>query len=139
MTPQSVIAKGKVLENFIVDRLRVSGLDPRAARNPGSGNGVAKADIWNSLNLAIECKNQKNFSQDWLKQSERQATGGQPWCVIWHRPKTPLEDSVVILPLWHYEELLKRNKEPVMKEMDKTVKWKVESLKRAANELLKEL
>ena len=62
MKTQSAIQKGKQLEEFIVDELRLSGLDRRAYRQKGSGNGLNKGDVWKDLNLCIEAKNQKNFS-----------------------------------------------------------------------------
>ena len=139
MDPQSAIAKGKLLENFIVDRLRVTGIDIRASRTPGSGNGLAKGDISTDINVAFEAKNQKRFSPEWLKQSEKQATNGQAWAVVWHPPRVPMESCVAIIPWWHYEELLKRSREPVVKQEDRTLRWKIESLRKAANELLKEL
>ena len=52
-TPKSNIQKGKQLENFIVDRLRITGLDTRAYRQKGSGNGLNKGDIWNDLNISF--------------------------------------------------------------------------------------
>ena len=63
MNPKSAIEKGKRLENHVVDRLRETGLDPKACRSAGSGSGNRdKADIVTSLmvdgeNLGIECKN----------------------------------------------------------------------------------
>jgi hypothetical protein len=41
---------------------------------------------------------------------------------------------------WSYfEELLKKTKEPVMKELDRTMKWKLEKLKQSVSEVIKEL
>ena len=53
MKPKSAIAKGKILEEFISERLIKSGLDCRAHRQKGSGSGEAKCDISNNLNLCI--------------------------------------------------------------------------------------
>lgn len=139
MTPANAIAKGKLLENFIVERLKSTGIDIRASRTPGSGNGLAKGDIATDINVAFEAKNQKRFSPEWLKQSEKQATNGQAWAVIWHPPHVPMESSVAIIPWWHYEELLGRSRAPLLKQEDRTLRYKIETLKRSATELLKEL
>ena len=138
MNPKSAIKKGKELEDFIVERLRVTGIDTRAARTPGSGNGLIKADIWNDLNLYIECRNRKNFSPAWINEVEQCAKSLTP-LLIWHPPRVPMESCVAIIPWWHYEDLLKRHKEPVVKEPDRAFRWKLEQLKKAVSEVLKEL
>ncbi len=84
MKVKSAIAKGKELEKWVIERLKLSGLDRRSHRNPGSGSGLAKGDVDNDLNLCIECKNQKNFSKEWYKQAERESMGTQEPVVVWH-------------------------------------------------------
>ena len=76
MKPKSAIEKGKKLENYVVDRLRETGLDPKACRSAGSGSGTRdKADIVTNLmvdgeNLGIECKNHsKPNIGEWWKQT----------------------------------------------------------------------
>lgn len=137
MQAKSNIAKGKILENWIVERLKLSGLDTRAARTPGSGNGKMKGDIWNDLNLCIEAKNQKNFSREWAKQAKRESLGSQVPIVVWHPPQTPMEDSVAIIDWGYLEELLLRAKEPKIKEMDRQMMWDLNGLKSAINKVLK--
>jgi len=44
MKPKSAIAKGKELEIHICDRIIETGLDTRAKRSPGSGNGTRETD-----------------------------------------------------------------------------------------------
>ena len=73
MKPKSAIEKGKLLEDHIVDRIRGIGLDPRAMRSSGSGNGNReKSDINTSMlvlgqNAGIEAKNQKVTAREkWL-------------------------------------------------------------------------
>ena len=138
-TPKSSIAKGKALENWIVDRLRLSGLDKRAYRQKGSGNGLNKGDIWNDLNLCIEAKNTKIFPHKALKQVAREAMGYQKEVIVWHPPQTPMEASIVLIHWDYFEELLKKTKEPEMRQPDKSMKWKLENLKRSISEVLKEL
>lgn len=139
MNPKSNIAKGKILENWIVDRLHISGLDIRAYRQKGSGNGLNKGDVWNDLNLCIEAKNCKNFSQDWFKQVKRESLGVQIPVVVWHKNQVPLEDSVVIISWNYFEELLLKSKEPELKQPDREVAWKVKSAINSLKALLKEL
>jgi len=139
MNPKSNIAKGKILENWIVDRLRLSGLDTRAYRQKGSGSGLNKGDVWNDLNLCIEAKNQKNFSQEWAKQAKRESMGTQTPVVVWHPPQVPLEDSVVIIQWCYFEELLLKSKDPELKQPDRAVAWKVKSAINSLKALLKEL
>jgi hypothetical protein len=101
VNPKSAIQKGKELEEFIVQRLRLTGLDTRAYRQKGSGSGLNKGDVWNDLNLCFEAKNtaKPNLGPS-LKQVNREALGTQIPVMVWHRPRTPLEDSVVIID-WH--------------------------------------
>jgi len=140
MKTQSAIAKGKLLESFIVDRLRATGLDIRAARNPGSGNGKLKGDIWNDLNICFEAKNTANPNLGpTIKQVRREALGTQIPVIVWHPPQIPLEDSVVIID-WHYfEELLLKTQQPKTINPDRALAWKVKSLIQSAKQLLKEL
>ena len=137
MKAKSAIAKGKELENWIVDRLRISGLDARAYRQRGSGNGLNKCDIWNDLNLCIEAKNCKNFSRDWFRQVKRESLGVQIPVVVWHTNGVPLEDSVAIIS-WNYlEELLQAQKQPVSKAPDKSEAWAIRRLVEAAKAVVK--
>ncbi len=76
MLTKSAIAKGKELENYIADQLVEKGLDLKACRSHGSGNGNReKADIWTSLtilgrNVGIEAKNHAiPHIKDWWQQA----------------------------------------------------------------------
>ena len=77
MKPQSAIAKGKILENYISDQIREKGLDQFAARSAGSGNGNReKADIKTSMqvlgrNAGFEAKNHKSIHlPEWWAQTK---------------------------------------------------------------------
>ena len=142
MNPKSAIQKGKLLENWIVERLHLSELDIRAARNPGSGNGKNKGDICNDLNICFEAKNtaRPNFNEA-LKQANREALGTQIPVVVWHMPNTPLEDSKVVID-WHYFEtlLLKiKNSTPAYQNPDRTAGWALRNLQAAIKKVEKEL
>lgn len=139
MKTKSAIQKGKELENWIVDRLRISGLDTRAYRQKGSGNGLNKGDVWNDLNLCIEAKNCKNFSREWFKQVKRESMGTQVPVVVWHTNQVPLDDSIVIIGWAYFEELLLKSKTPELINPDRQVAWKVKSAINSLKALLKEL
>lgn len=139
MKPKSTIAKGKELEKWIVERLKISGLDTRAGRTPGSGSGKIKGDIWNDLGICFEAKNQKKFQQAWFKQAREESMGTTEPVIVWHPPQEPLDNSFVMLNWYFFEELLKRRKEPEIKNPDRAVAWKIKSLINAAKQLLREL
>lgn len=142
MNPKSAIAKGKELEDFIVSKLRNSGLDPRAVRNPGSGNGKMKGDINNGLGLTIECKNTKKCpGKAEFAQLRREAMGYGVEVMVWHPPKFSLEDSVVLLNINDFLEFLKRAKEPKTAETtdSKDFAYKLRRAQNAFRELEKEL
>ena len=140
MTPQSALAKGKELEKYIVQWLKESGLDDRAARNPGSGNGLRKGDVDNDLGLSIECKNTKSFQiEKSFLQADRQSLGYLNPVLIWHPPQKPLSDSLVVITLHHFEELLKKSREPKMQSPDRTMNYALMLLKVAINEVAKHL
>lgn len=140
MTPNSAIAKGKELENYVCDELQSSGIDPRARRTPGSGNGLLKGDIDSDIGWAIECKNTKTASlPEWWRQSLRQAVGDSKPCVVWHPPQQPLGESVAVVRLADFLDLIKKAKEPNMINPDRTTSYKLKNLIRAAKEMLKEL
>ena len=139
MKARSKIAKGKELESWIVERLRLSGLDKRAYRQKGSGNGLNKGDIWNDLNLCIEAKNQKNFSPAWFKQAERESLGYQEPIVVWHPQNTPMDNSKVFLNWNYFEKLLVKAKEPNLKQPDRRIKYIINNLMVWLKRLEKEL
>lgn len=125
MKTQSAKAKGRELENFVVQKLRQRGLDSRATRNPGSGSGKQKGDIWNSLGLCIECKNTKKApGKEEFEQVRREAMGYQTEVIIWHPPKMPMEESKVILNINDFLDLIEKSREkPNTETPDKQFKW----------------
>ncbi len=100
MNPKSAIQKGKLLEQFVVDQLRHSGLDKQASRTPGSGSGKLKGDIFTKLPIIIECKNTKGFqAKKFWKQAEDQGLGYSEVALFWHPPQSPLESTKVMVSL----------------------------------------
>ena len=140
MSIKSNIQKGKDLENFVAGLFESSGLDRRAVRQIGSGNGKRKGDVANDLGWTIECKNSKAFRfKDAADQVAREGMGYQKEAIIWHPPNRPMDASVVIINISDFIELLQRFKEPVVKGEDRQFKYKLDRLVNYAKDLIKEL
>src|SRR3990167_7013241 len=104
MNARSAIAKGKELENHILEHAEK--IFSNARRNPGSGNGKKKSDVvfgeW-----SCEAKNTKNFNwKEAADQVRRDAMGYSKEAVIWHKAQTPLNQSVAIINIQDFFELL---------------------------------
>lgn len=74
----SSVQKGKLLEDWVASQIRLKGIDPKAYRSHGSGNGTTeKGDIWTSMmvlgqNAGIEVKNHKNLHiKEWWNQTKK--------------------------------------------------------------------
>lgn len=106
--PKSRIKKGKDLEDHVAQKLIDYGIDKHADRQIGSGSGKRKGDVRNYCGWTIECKNTKSFQ--WKKaadQVRRQAMGYEKEVIIWHPPQRPLDDSVAIISLHDFLDLIK--------------------------------
>ena len=140
MLTASAKNKGRELENWIVSKLRNSGLDPRASRNPGSGSGKQKGDVWNALGLCIEAKNTKKCpGKAEFDQLARESMGYGVEVLVWHAPNTSLEDSRAIVNFNDLIELLKKAHNPTPTDHSRDLKFKIARLKQLANEVAKEL
>ena len=107
ITPKSAKKKGNDLEEFVADGLVSKGLDSRAVRQIGSGSGKRKGDINNDLGWLLECKNVVDFKwAETLRQVRREAMGYLKEAIIRHVPRTPMKDSLVILALEDFLDLL---------------------------------
>jgi len=138
MKPRSAIAKGKQLENIVADKLKT--VDATAHRQPGSGNGLAKGDISNNLNLCIECKNTTRLNfREAARQVERQAMGYAKEVIVWHAPHTPEGKAVAIIDLDYFIELLKRNAEPKTKVPDRELRWALARIITAAKDVVRRI
>ena len=91
------------------------------------------------LQLTLKAKNQKNFKPAWFKQAERESLGYQEPIIVWHPPNTPMDNSKVFINWNYFEKLLLKSKEPGLKQPDRELKWKLQSLKDAVNRVIKEL
>lgn len=109
MTLKSPKKKGWILEKHVADKLRNTGIDSFARRNPGSGSGMHKSDIATNLPLSIECKNTKVSSiLEWVRQAEGEAMGYQDFAVVWHPPFRHIDSSLVIIELDFFFKLIKK-------------------------------
>lgn len=108
MNPQSKIQKGKEFEEFIAGLLRSYGIDIRARRQKGSGSGLLKGDIDNDIGWCYEAKNHKHFNwKSAAEQVKREAMGYQKEAIFWHPPFRSFDDSVTIINIHDFMELLK--------------------------------
>lgn len=142
MKPRSAKNKGNRYENWLIEDLRKT-LDEKAQRTYGSGNGLDKNDIHiPNYDIEIEAKNQKTLKiMDWWEQSQRQRTDRMT-VVVFRNPRKPeFQENLVIMGYDEWKELIKSQKEETIVEnnFDPKLKWKVANLKRAAQEVFKEL
>jgi len=143
MKPKSKIEKGKRFEKFVNKEIEAEGLG-KAIRVPGSGSGKIKGDSFNSLDFLIEAKNQKTIHfLDWVDQAKDQSKLGNyspdKWALILKDPRS-IEDNPKIyatIDFWEFLHLLKKDKEPLVKEPDRDMKYKLQRLIQSAKEVLK--
>lgn len=114
---KSAVQKGKLLEEYVANQLREKGLDPRAYRAHGSGNGnTEKSDIWTSAmclgqNLGIECKNHKILAiPEWWRQTKKLESLGREPVLAFKQFGEPLGETKVVIYLDTFLELLKNQK-----------------------------
>lgn len=148
MKPRSAINKGKRYEKYIAEIIRESGLDPRAGREIGSGSGRAKGDIRSTIPFLIECKNEVGVPKwllDRIDQARAQSRKGfafrDRWALVMRDPRTSetQSDDYVVIDFGEFLELIKKAAEPQTAAPDRDFKYKVENLRRAANEVIKRL
>lgn len=143
MTPRAAIKKGKRGESEVCRRIELAGLG-KARRESGSGNGLNKGDIFSNLPFLLEVKNQKTIKfQDWTRQAKEQARIGHldpnKWGLVIISPDGVQEgdrmDISVTIEFDEFLNLLKRFSEPKIKEPDRELKYKLESLKESCRRL----
>lgn len=156
MKASSSRAKGKLLEDHIADRIVALGIDPKARRDGGSGNGNReKGDIITSMtvlgvNAGIEAKNQKTLCiPDWWRQTKKLESLSREPILAFKQFGEPMGETKVVIYLETFLELVKAsqaprpivNDDPEIERVgdDRTKKYKLEAAKRAINEALKVL
>jgi len=145
MLSKSKIAKGKRMEEFIAKEIEETGLG-KSCRTPGSGSGNRfKGDLFNNLEFMFEIKNEKqtNFLAN-IDQAKREAEQGnwskEKWVLITRDPRFPeFQEVYATIDLWQFLSLLKKNREPMIKEPDRSTKWHLTDLKNAISRVIKDL
>lgn len=119
MTPKSAIEKGKMLEEYVCEQLREKGLDVKAYRSHGSGNGTTeKADIWTSLtllgqNAGFECKNHKTIHiKEWWNQTKKLESLGREPILVYRIQGQNMGDTLCTVYLDTLLELIKASYTP---------------------------
>jgi hypothetical protein len=117
MKPNSAIQKGKLLENWLADKIVALGLDSKACRSAGSGNGNReKSDINTSLtilgrNAGFECKNHRTLAiPAWWRQVEKLEQLGREPVLAFKLPQEGLEATKVVIYADTLLKLLKQAK-----------------------------
>lgn len=145
MQPKSAHNKGKRFENFIANEIEQMGLG-FARREIGSGSGKRKGDIFADIPFLIEVKNHKVIN--WLQfidQAKSQAAIGnkepEKWALIVRDPRTPevAPSCYVVIDMWEFLKLLKKDKEPIIKVEDRDFKYKLERMVQTAKDVIKSL
>ena len=154
MKPRSAIQKGKLLEDYVADQIVAKGIDPKARRDGGSGNGNReKGDIVTSMmilgqNAGIECKNQKSLAiPEWWRQTEKLQSLGREPVLVFRFHMEPMENTKAVIFLDTLLDLIKgqapkgqnstQNDESV--KIDTRVRYKLENAVRANKEAIKAL
>ena len=113
MKARSKINKGLRFQNYLKEFFRKE-LDINSHDTRGSGSGIDKGDIRvPSFGFNIEAKNADDFSirADW-DQTKRQCTGEDiPVLIIRHPAKPEFEETLVIMEIHDWVNLVKGTKE----------------------------
>jgi hypothetical protein len=143
MTFKAIRDKGKRAEKEAARRIARAGLG-KATRTPGSGNGKIKDDVFCNLPFGIEVKNERqtNFLPN-IDQAKEQARIGNidpnKWCLVTIDPRGVQDpERMTMYATVEYDEflnLLKKFSEPKIKEPDRELKYKLESLKESCRRL----
>lgn len=133
-------AKGNRFEKEWAEYLRNEDVDATASRNYGSGNGLKKSDVHNSINYNFECKRVERLNiYKAIDQSVQDAgkTHSTP-VVVFKRNREP--NAWVTIPDYHFAELVKKAREPKLLKTDsQRQQYLLRQAKRVLHDLLKEI
>ena len=108
------VQKGKLLEKYVADQIRLKEIDLKAYPSHGSGNGATeKGDIWTSMmilgqNAGIECKNHKTISiPEWWRQTKKLESLGREPVLVYKLPHEPMGATLVTIYLDTLLDLIK--------------------------------
>lgn len=140
MKPKSAHKKGNRFENYLIDYLREN-LDAGTHRTYASGRGIDKQDvIIPNYEIELEAKNQKTIKLiDWWEQCKSQEFGNTGILAIRNPRKAEFQETLIVMSMDIWMELLKGKPEEIETGNDKNLKWKVKKLKDAAHEVFKSL
>lgn len=117
MKPKSSKAKGKLLESYCADQIRLKGLDPKAYPSHGSGSSpTEKSDIWTSMmvlgqNVGIECKNHAVIKiPEWWRQTQKLQSLGREPVLVYKIPQAPFSDTLCTIYFDTLLDLIKNQK-----------------------------
>jgi len=140
--------KGKQLESYVCQRFKELGLDAEAERDGASGaSNRDKRDIKtkcgiNGRTLGMECKNHAvPHIKDWWIQTKKLQTLNYEPVLVYKLFGEPLGESKVVIYLDTFLELLikEQGELTVYRESDPKLKYKMANLKRAVQDVFKEL
>ena len=143
MKQRSALNKAIRFENWLVEKCREL-IDQKSFKTSASGAGLDKNDVRiPNFNIEIEAKNQATWAMpSYVEQLKRQRTNGNMSVLAVRNPAKPeFQEVYVIMDFYDWAELVKKQNEVVEVEsnFDPKLKWKVANLKRAAQEVFKEL
>lgn len=114
ITAKQAIQKGKDLENYVASVLRGKGMDLKAIRSHGSGNGNGeKSDLWTSVtclgqNIGFECKHYTNLDiMEWWRQTKKLEKLSREPVLVFKQTNDTYEDTKVVIYLDTFLELVK--------------------------------
>lgn len=130
--------KGNHWENVFANWLRDNGI--KAWKDGASGGGSReKADVGNDLNLHFEVKAVKkiNLLRVWEKAChECTKTHNDPVLAI-HFDGMPADQFLIVIDNHHFLDLLTKEEGIKTDYQDPKLKWKINNLKQAANDVMK--
>jgi Holliday junction resolvase len=135
----NVKKKGNAGENRFAKWLSLKGVD-NVKRNSGSGSGLAKSDVHNSLGVNFEIKTVKALNlKKAFEQSERDAsmTHTKPYVVV-HFDGMPEDTWIVCMSSDDWAELYLRTQEPKSPETaSQELKWAIRTAITALKKVIK--
>jgi hypothetical protein len=143
MKQRSSLNKAIRLENWLVEKCREI-IDAKSFKTSASGAGMDKNDVRiPNFDIEIEAKNQATWKMpEYVEQLKRQRTNGNMSVLAVRNPAKPeFEEVYIIMDFFDWANLVKKQNDKIEVEsnFDSKLKWKIANLKRAAQEVFKEL